>query len=108
MPDVPHSPNSSDAPDDQEDLQGYQDDFDTAKRDQLSNDEAEDPYGGTPATRAEFAQGLRDSAAPSQEGGIGSTDKVDAEPPLASQDDYREDIEDRDEDDKERPDEPWQ
>lgn len=108
MPDVPNSPTNDDNPADPQDLQGYQDDFDTAQRDQIINEAGDDPVQDTPATRAEFAQGLRDSAAASQESGLATPNPDDPEPPMASTDDYREDIEDRDEDDKERSETPWQ
>lgn len=109
MPDIPNEPVNKDGQDDQADLQGYQDDFDTSKRDQATNEALDNQADNTPATRAEFAQGLRDSTAPDQEGGTNPPlGQDDPEPPMASQDDYREDIEDRDEDDKERSLPGWQ
>lgn len=93
MPDVPILPGNQDDDNAQQDLQGYQDDFDTSTRDQFADESGTQPYEDTPATRSELREGLRDSEGNDQEGG--STEPTDDSD---RQDDFREEIEDRDED----------
>lgn len=97
MTQIPQDPLASPGADEPHNLQGYQDDFDTSRKDQFANEAGSDPSEDVPATRAEFRQGMRDTAISDQEGGIVPTSH-DAEPSLATADDYREDIEGRDKD----------
>lgn len=96
MTQVPQTPmgGSDDSLDGLRQNQGYQDDIDTSTRDQFANEAGTDPSDDVAATKAEFRQGLRDSQTD-----VTTDGEDDAEPPLASSDDYREDIEGRDQDD---------
>lgn len=87
MPDVPPQQAASDDTSVQP-LQGYQDDFDDEKRDQFANEAPDDPSRVTPATREELREGLAKTAGDDQEGGA---------PGTPEEDDWREEIEDRDE-----------
>ena len=105
MPDIPTLPQSNDGDDSQQPLQGYQDDFDTSERDQFAEETGSQPYQDTPATRSELREGLRDTEGADQEGG--STEPNDE---TATQDDFREEVEGRDQDagdDKNRDLERW-
>lgn len=102
MPQIPDEPEEHIDVDSQDNLQGYQDDLDISKGDPVIDEETDNNPYGVSASPAERAQGLRDSAAPDQEGGNLRNNLNNGEPSLASQDDYREELEDRGEDDKER------
>lgn len=91
MAQVPQNPLDDSSTDGKQDLQGYQDDFDTSQRDQFANDAGSDPTQETPATRAEWKEGMRDTAGTDEEGGThkpsDDSDRLD---------DFREEVEGRD------------
>ncbi|HEX6462208.1 MAG TPA: hypothetical protein VFZ58_02945 [Candidatus Saccharimonadales bacterium] len=88
MSDVPQDQQAASDDTSQQNLQGYQDDFDTAKKDEFANENGDDPSKVTPATPSELREGLENTAGNDQEG---------AEPGSSEDDDWREEIEDRDE-----------
>ena len=93
MPDVPQDQNAASDDTSQQDLQGYQDDFDTSKKDEVMNETGDDPSQVTPATPSELREGLENTAGEDQEGG----EQTDSE-----KDDWREEVEDRDEENGDR------